>query len=587
MSATLAFGPIAERVAARLPRETRAIVCEPATAVFALSAAVDRRFDAQPFFAAIVIDDPRATLAARYGAALGAQATSYDERRAYFDGLARQDIGINGVAIGAMGVYDPNTLKTLHDFVLVAQAQLVRSHAERRVLDAQLGRRRAHVAFFPGVDGDVPARRSRERGDRIVIWAPRRQAAELAVAVFALEELFIPVDVVCAGGSLPWSRASIVPAAEAASALERAVVVIDGSDDPATARALAATGIPLAASTTSGAGEYLDAVALFDPWNWKSVLSATSTALANPAARARTVPGVDDLDATLERARPPELAEPPLVTVYTPTYNRREQLERCLEELAQQTYPNIEFLVVNDAGVDVSDIVAKFPKARLVNREQNGGAFAASNTALQEARGEYITFCNDDDVIFADHCSRLVAAMVHSGLKIASSNHILRFNEREGDEFRTTGYFIQAAGDLDRTELLASNPIQIWMLHRSVVADRGAQFFDTGLTVLADYEATLAFALRHDIAHVDHVTAIGVYTDAGTQLSRAKRERIPADLEIIYARYPVPGRTYTERLRAQTRAGLQQQHVDGPGFQPALRLPKPGPAAGGPSGGKV
>jgi hypothetical protein len=579
VSGPAAFGALATRVAARLPADLRAVVCEPATAVFALAAAVDRRFDGEPFFASIVLDDPRATVAARFGAALGAQARSYDERRAFFDGLMRGDIAINGVALGTMSVYDANTVKTMHDFMLVAQALLVRSQAERRVLETLAGRRRAHVATFPGFDHDVPGVRRAGRGDAIVIWAPRRPAAELAVHVFALEELFVPVLLVCAGGTLDWSRASIVPAAEGAAALERAILVIDGSDDPATALALAATRLPLAASSTSGAGEYLDAVTIFDPWHWKSLLSAASTGVALRAASPRAQPDRAALAATLEAARPPAIAgDAPLVTIFVPTYNRRHLLPGCLDRLSQQRYPNFEILVVNDAGDDVSDIVAAYPRARLIDRPVNGGAFAAANTACQNARGEYVGFCTDDDILHVDHIARLVAAMRETGYAVASSNHILRFLAARGDgSFRTTGFFIQAAGDLDRTELLASNPIQIWMVHRSVVAERLPNFFDTELTVLADYDVTLAFALEHDIAHVDEVTAVGIYTDEGTQLSRAKRERIPADLEIIYARHPVPGRALVETLRAQTLRYMQTEHVAGGGFRPAIALPAEGP----------
>ncbi len=55
----------------------------------------------------------------------------------------------------------------------------------------------------------------------------------------------------------------------------------------------------------------------------------------------------------------------PLVTIITPTYNRRTELQTMLGCIAAQTYPNIESIVVNDGGEPVDDIVAMFPFARL------------------------------------------------------------------------------------------------------------------------------------------------------------------------------------------------------------------------------
>jgi hypothetical protein len=570
-----AFGATAERAVARLPAHVPVLLGEPGTAVFALEAAADRRFDGSPFFARIVISDPRATLAARFGAALGAQARSYDERRRYFDGLMRQDIVLNGAGIGTMSVYDGNLIKTMYDFILVADALLVRSQAERRVLEVLFGRRRAYVAAFPGVDADVPPVSYAGRGDTIVIWAPHRRAEELAVHAFALEERFTRIAIVCAGGALGWSRAEIVAAAEGATELARASIIVDGSDDPGTAIALAALGRPLAASTTSGAGEYIDGVTLFDPWHWKSVLSAVSKGSAMGAPCRRALPRAAELQATLDLAAPRPVADPPLVSIVVPTYNRPELLRACLGRLSQQRYPNFEIVVVNDAGADVTPVVASFPRARLVNRTQNGRVQRAINTGFEHAAGDYFAVCADDDTLHRDHLQRLVAAMRETGAKVASSNHILRFRERDAaGELRTVGFFIQAEGDLDRTELLASNPIQIWMIHRSIVAERGGTVFDPDLPVLGDYEATLAIGLRHDIVHVDHVTAEGLYTDEGTQVSRAGKERIPVELEIIYGRYPVTGRTYIEGLRALTLQHMRSQHVAGGGFAPAMRLPR-------------
>ena len=79
----------------------------------------------------------------------------------------------------------------------------------------------------------------------------------------------------------------------------------------------------------------------------------------------------------------------PLVSIVLPTANRRERLGTALSSALAQTYGHLEVIVVDDASASpVDDIVeaAADPRARLLRRPVNGGAAAARNTGLKEAR---------------------------------------------------------------------------------------------------------------------------------------------------------------------------------------------------------
>ena len=101
----------------------------------------------------------------------------------------------------------------------------------------------------------------------------------------------------------------------------------------------------------------------------------------------------------------------PLVSVILPTYNRPQFLARALYCIMAQKYDDFEVVVVNDAGEDVSELVGAFPKTSYLAHETNRGLSAARNTGIKVARGKYITYMDDDDILFPEHLSTLVGGL--------------------------------------------------------------------------------------------------------------------------------------------------------------------------------
>ena len=87
----------------------------------------------------------------------------------------------------------------------------------------------------------------------------------------------------------------------------------------------------------------------------------------------------------------------PLFSVVVPTYGRPAFLAEAVESVLAQTVADFECIVVDDAS-DEPPVLPADPRIRLVRRDVNGGAAAARNTGLSEARGRYLTFLDDDDV---------------------------------------------------------------------------------------------------------------------------------------------------------------------------------------------
>lgn len=95
-----------------------------------------------------------------------------------------------------------------------------------------------------------------------------------------------------------------------------------------------------------------------------------------------------------------------LLSVIVPVYNAEQWIERCLKSISQQTYTNLEILVVDDGSTDGSlQVIRQFANkdGRIaVFTQENGGEAKARETGIHMAKGQYITFVDADDYIDPD-----------------------------------------------------------------------------------------------------------------------------------------------------------------------------------------
>lgn len=100
------------------------------------------------------------------------------------------------------------------------------------------------------------------------------------------------------------------------------------------------------------------------------------------------------------------MKDSPLVSVVIPTYKRPDYLIRAVESVLNQTYPNIEAIVVDDNNPETEarrrteDIMKQFeddPRVKYLKHEKNKNGSAARNTGARSSKGEYVAFLDDDD----------------------------------------------------------------------------------------------------------------------------------------------------------------------------------------------
>lgn len=101
-----------------------------------------------------------------------------------------------------------------------------------------------------------------------------------------------------------------------------------------------------------------------------------------------------------------------MITIFTPTYNRKENLKNLYESLINQTFKNFEWLIVDDGSTDGTEEYIKNLKSKSninINYiyKSNGGKPSAYNVALEHAIGDIFLCCDSDDVIAKDALIRI------------------------------------------------------------------------------------------------------------------------------------------------------------------------------------
>ena len=103
----------------------------------------------------------------------------------------------------------------------------------------------------------------------------------------------------------------------------------------------------------------------------------------------------------------------PLVSVIVVNWNGRHWLEGCLGSPVEQTYPNVEVVLVDNGSTDgsVEFVRERYPQVRLIQAGENLGFIGGNNLALAHARGELLAFLNNDTVCDRGWLAALAAAV--------------------------------------------------------------------------------------------------------------------------------------------------------------------------------
>ena len=127
------------------------------------------------------------------------------------------------------------------------------------------------------------------------------------------------------------------------------------------------------------------------------------------------------------------------ISVIVPVYNVEQYLERCVESIINQTYKNLEIILVDDGSTDNSgklcDELAKKDNRIKVIHKENAGVSEARNSGIQKATGEYLCFVDADDFVMNDYIKYLHKLIAINCSDIAvCAKMFSNFNEKQASD---------------------------------------------------------------------------------------------------------------------------------------------------------
>jgi glycosyltransferase involved in cell wall biosynthesis len=187
----------------------------------------------------------------------------------------------------------------------------------------------------------------------------------------------------------------------------------------------------------------------------------------------------------------------PLVSAIIPTYNRAHTVCEAIDSILNQTYPNIELIVVDDGSTDdTAGALRRYGSTIRIITQQNAGPSVARNRGIAGAAGSIVAFLDSDDLWLPGKIERQVALLERMGSSVPCclSNISMRWNTGERSSFEIAGLNppIEEGIWLNPEEVLATRVVlftQGVAIRRSVLEKIGG--FDERLRLLEDHELAL------------------------------------------------------------------------------------------------
>ena len=182
----------------------------------------------------------------------------------------------------------------------------------------------------------------------------------------------------------------------------------------------------------------------------------------------------------------------PLISVVVPIYNVEEYLDKCVESIVNQTYENLEIILVDDGSPDNSpkkcDDWAKKDKRIKVIHKENGGLSDARNAAIDIAKGEYITFIDSDDYVENDYVEFLYKNLIDNNADISMGKQYVRYPNKTINTGSENKYVVNAHDCFDKLLYSEDFDVSAWAklykldLFKNVRYPKGRVYEDSATT---------------------------------------------------------------------------------------------------------
>jgi glycosyltransferase involved in cell wall biosynthesis len=256
-----------------------------------------------------------------------------------------------------------------------------------------------------------------------------------------------------------------------------------------------------------------------------------------------------------------------LISIITPVYNRRQELEHCLRSVARQTYANFEVIVIDDCStIEIRDIVAGMDdnRFRYVRNKKNGGPYNARTVGWEKCRGDYVINLDSDWEAFPWLLQRIVHYFVETpeadavtGMFLRSEDSRVFVRVRDGKRLVTPEDVAALPAFSDCIGGVTRRVVDTWL-------QKSHAYFAT------EWHAWLAFSLKYSQLYVDEPWAL-YHTDSANRVSpllAGKNPRKIADYLLLFHDYDdtlrtVPRKDIDNMLIGMTKVFLACRHWEG------------------------
>ena len=259
-----------------------------------------------------------------------------------------------------------------------------------------------------------------------------------------------------------------------------------------------------------------------------------------------------------------QASEKPLVSILVRTHRRAAFLRQALTSVLNQTYRNLEVVVVEDDSSEGEAVCEEFRgklDVRYHRIHPGRGRSVAGNLALAEARGEWMCFLDDDDLLFADHVEVLLQmAKQHRlpgayGLAWRTYTRVIDENSASVEEVR---HDVVPDEAFSRMVLWHHNfmPIQSVLFHRSLYDRHGG--FAEDMEQLEDWNLWTRYTIDVDFIQVRKVTSkyrvpasVHISSQRQSRLDEAYRDAVARQADMMFSANPEMVRRLAEDYARQ------------------------------------
>lgn len=165
-----------------------------------------------------------------------------------------------------------------------------------------------------------------------------------------------------------------------------------------------------------------------------------------------------------------------LVSIIVPLYNKEQYIKKCIVSLINQTYSNLEIIIINDGSTDNSlEIVENIKDPRIkIFTIKNGGVSNARNFGIKQANGDYLMFVDSDDYVSKEYVESFVSELtlevdyIASGRKDVFNNKIIDVGlvnyigdtKSIPEKFYIDGFCHAVWGKLFKRDIIINNSIE-------------------------------------------------------------------------------------------------------------------------------